>query len=120
MINILKEHTGGLIYNGQNYNNVENVLNELKEDEPFDIVLLPGKKSNIYYFLFKDWMLVKSTKEFDFMRRFNNDIPIPLNKMRGYIIEETPAMYKVSLNEDQLYLWEGWVPKCGIIQITEI
>ena len=46
----------------------------------------------------KSYMLNKSTDDFNFMRVWNNDIPMPLRLMRGEIIQESRSMYKMKLH----------------------
>jgi SNF2 family DNA or RNA helicase len=49
----------------------------------------------------KPWMLKKSSDGFDFMAKYNNDIPMPLMIMfTGGIIDETKGMVKMSLHGD--------------------
>jgi SNF2 family DNA or RNA helicase len=48
----------------------------------------------------KPWMMQKSSEGFDFMLKFNNDIPMPLKIMYGYKIDETKGMVKLVLNGD--------------------
>lgn len=46
------------------------------------------------------WMLKKSSPDFDFMTRWNNDIPMPLMMMYGYKVAETRGMIKMKLHGD--------------------
>ena len=48
----------------------------------------------------KAWMTKKSTAGFDFMQRWNNDIPMPLCIMYGNKLAETKGMVKMSLHGD--------------------
>lgn len=48
----------------------------------------------------KGWMLKKSSPDFDFMSRWNNDIPMPLMIMYGYKVAETRGMIKMVLHGD--------------------
>ena len=43
----------------------------------------------------KKWMTKKSTPEFDFMKKWNNDNPMPFLKMAGFVRKETPKMLYV-------------------------
>ncbi len=45
----------------------------------------------------KKWMTEKSSPGFDFMEKLNNDVPMPMVIMRGYILEETKGMYRMKL-----------------------
>ena len=48
----------------------------------------------------KPWMLKKSSEDFDFMLKYNNDIPMPLLIMYGVKIGETKGMVKMRLHGD--------------------
>ena len=48
----------------------------------------------------KPWLLKASTPEYDFMAKWNNDIPMPLLVMYGTKIGETPKMTKFKLHGD--------------------
>ena len=45
----------------------------------------------------KKYMTEKATPAFDFMKKFNNDNPMPFVVMTGTILEETKGMYKMDL-----------------------
>lgn len=53
-----------------------------------------------YKICVKPWMLKKSSADFDFMLRWNNDIPMPLLVMYGYKVAETKGMIKMVLHGD--------------------
>ena len=59
----------------------------------------------------KSYMTQKSTPTFDFMSKWNNDIPMPLRVMYGTKIEETRGMVKMQLHGDILAN-EGPVDVC--------
>lgn len=48
----------------------------------------------------KPYMTKESTTSFDFMRKWNNNIPMPLLVMTGTKLEETRGMVKMSLHGD--------------------
>lgn len=45
----------------------------------------------------KKYMTQKSTPGFDFMKKWNNNNPMPMRLMEGTILDETPGMYKMKL-----------------------
>lgn len=45
----------------------------------------------------KKYMTERSSPGFDFMEKWNNNIPMPLVIMKGRILEETKGMYKMEL-----------------------
>jgi hypothetical protein len=53
--------------------------------------------SREYRIKVKKWMTEKSSPGFDFMQKWNNDIPMPLVIMRGTVLEETKGMLKMEL-----------------------
>lgn len=50
----------------------------------------------------KAWMTKPSTPEFNFMEKFNKDIPMPLRVMVGRILKESPKMLYMSLHGEIL------------------
>ena len=48
----------------------------------------------------KNWMMQQSSGDFDFMKHWNNDIPMPLKIMYGYKVAETKGMVKMTLHGD--------------------
>lgn len=61
-----------------------------KQEEP--------KDDAVYRIHVKNYMTEKSVPAFDFMKKWNNDIPMPFVVMYGTIIEETKGMYKMKLH----------------------
>ena len=50
-----------------------------------------------YKITVKQYMTEKSTRNFDFMLKWNNDIPMPLCIMQGELVKETRGMYYMKL-----------------------
>lgn len=50
-----------------------------------------------YEIAVKKWMLQPATPEFDFHAKWNNNKPMPMAIMEGYILEETKGMYRMKL-----------------------
>lgn len=48
----------------------------------------------------KNWMMQQSSGDFDFMKHWNNDIPMPLKIMYGVKLGETKGMVKMRLHGD--------------------
>jgi hypothetical protein len=55
-------------------------------------------KKEIYRIEVRKYMTEKSSPDFDFMMKYNNDLPMPLRRMYGEILEETKGMYKMRLH----------------------
>lgn len=45
----------------------------------------------------KNWMLKQATEDFDFQAKWNDNKPMPMAIMEGYILQETKGMYKMKL-----------------------
>ena len=77
----------------------------------------------------RQYMTQKATSGFDFMRKYNEDKPMPMRVMYGRIVEETKGMYKMELHcrptpmsicmkcgrtlEHPVSLLYGLGPECG-------
>lgn len=46
----------------------------------------------VYTIEVKSYMTKKSEGDFDFMKKFNEDNPMPYRKMEGFVLRETPKM----------------------------
>ena len=57
----------------------------------------------------KNWMMQKSSGDFDWMQHWNNDIPMPLKIMYGVKLGETKGMVKMRLHGD---LKDRITPRC--------
>ena len=55
------------------------------------------KSVDVYRVSVKPYMTRPATPEFDFMKRWNNDVPMPLMTMCGYIEKEIRGMYYMNL-----------------------
>ena len=72
---------------------------------------------NLYHIKVKRYMTEKSSETFDFMKRFNHDVPMPSEYMSGYKIKETKGMVYMQLRMDisPYTTWQGWVIKSAIL-----
>jgi hypothetical protein len=66
-----------------------------------------------YKITVKQYMTKPSTPTFDFMQRWNNDTPMPLLSMVGYIEKETNGMYYMNLHGDILSKVSDVCMRCG-------
>lgn len=73
-----------------------------------------------YKITVKQYMLQKATPEFDFMKKWNNDIPMPLCTMVGKKLEETRGMVKMSLHGDIFSTKTLRCMKCGKTITNEV
>ena len=58
--------------------------------EKTEVVKIDGHK--LYRFTVRQYMTQRACPEFDFMAKFNNDKPMPLRTMTGWIEKETKGM----------------------------
>lgn len=114
MITLLKNWEGKVEFNKKLYDNLSCVdLSSLQEGQPFSIVLYSKNKKSVNTagksaesvdnkrerrISVKQYMTRKSTPEFDFMAKFNNDNPMPLRTMIGTVEKETKGMVYMNLH----------------------
>lgn len=71
--------------------------------------------SQEYIITVKQYMTRQATPEFDFMAKWNNNIPMPLRTMVGTIEKETPGMLYMKLHGDIITEQTQHCMKCGKI-----
>lgn len=104
MLEFLRNYNGKIYVNDALIDNKElpdiiaNTSKELKIHLEPNIPDKPVQKDPEYLIHVKGWMLNKSNNGFDFMKTWNNDIPMPLKVMAGTVLEETKGMYKMALH----------------------
>lgn len=76
----------------------------------------------VYEITVKKYMTHKSTPNFDFMKKWNDDKPMPAQTMRGIVLEETKGMIKMELRclPPMRTSWTGWIIKAAILSQKEI
>ena len=114
---------GEIIIDGVRYSSVDEIPRELELTDNMNILLIP--KENVrasqdtqasnteYRITVRQYMTRKSTPSFDFMKKWNNDIPMPLMTMIGTIEKETQGMYKMNLHADTSFIKLDRCMKCG-------
>ena len=128
MLALMKDWKGTVEINGTTYETMEDAFkgSNLKDGEQFQIKLLPKTKrakqsTNInesdekqeYRITVKKYMTEKSVPGFDFMAKWNNDEPMPLRMMTGYIDKETKGMVHMVLHGDMYAAQMCTCMKCG-------
>jgi hypothetical protein len=114
MLNVLN-YDGKLTVNGVEYNSSADALNALLNyagDVTVEINVAkapsasvtatdvpdePAKDEQTYRLKVRQYMTRKGSPEFDFMEKFNANVPMPLRVMYGQILSETKGMYRMSL-----------------------
>ena len=123
MLNMLESWKGQIEINGKQYDSIESARIENKTvSGQIHIKLLPKQlkdvgidseafqtyrkcpsehvveNSNEIEITVKKYMTEKSSPGFDFMAKWNNDVPMPLRTMKGAVIQETRGMVKMKLH----------------------
>ena len=116
MLTALKNWQGSVDINGVSYANIAAACSGFTQTNgPIHIVLHPmqnnretaGGRSVVssnaqqeYRITVKQYMTRKSTPEFDFMEKWNKDVPMPLRVMTGVKVKETRGMVYMKLHGD--------------------
>ena len=103
MLERLVNWNGSVLINDTKYDSILAVPNNITG--PVHICLYSKRKiqevkSKEMRITVRQYMTKKSTPEFDFMLKWNNDIPMPLRTMVGTIEKETPGMVYMKLHGD--------------------
>ena len=118
-MNLIKNWTGGVEIQGKRYRTIDGFPSNTPLEGPICIKLFPAGKSAVktkingtqtveedkpeeVVITVKQYMTKKSSPEFDFMAKWNNDVPMPLRTMVGHKIKETPGMVYMELHGDIL------------------
>ena len=109
MLTSLKEWKGAVEINGVKYDSVEQAIASYKVDgTDLHIKLYPVVKNPVQSvtdgaetkITVKKYMTQKATAGFDFMAKWNKDIPMPLRTMVGTVVKETKGMVYMKLHGD--------------------
>lgn len=112
MERMFQNWSGSIVINDVEYNSVkhaESVFKTLSDD--IHIILKSSNKSVLkrttecsddtqteYKVTVKQYMTKEASPEFDFMAKWNNNVPMPLRTMTGTKIKETPGMVYMKLH----------------------
>ena len=113
MLSMLKDYKGTVEINGIKYDSIQSALKSFKSDSDTITIKLSSNnqscvKSSVRALqehtqkkiTVKAYMTRKATPEFDFMRVWNNDNPMPLRTMIGTVVKETRGMVYMKLHGD--------------------
>lgn len=112
MLSMLKDYKGTVEINGEKYDSVKHAIKRFKSDSDTVTIKLSSNsekrnteqkralQSIVKKITVKQYMTEPSTKEFDFMKTWNNDIPMPLRTMVGTVEKETRGMVYMKLHGD--------------------
>jgi hypothetical protein len=123
MLEYLQDYKGNLTVDGVTYNSVSDLatqlgsesrkitmmintknekqapVNEVKKEEKHEEATLSTK---IYAIKVRQYMTKPGSPAFDFMIKYNHNVPMPMRQMVGKILEETRGMVKMELHAEIL------------------
>ena len=124
MLTMLTDYKGTVEIDGVQYDSVKDAIKRFKSDSDTVSIKLsrPRDKAQIKpveriqkKITVKQYMTEPSTPEFDFMKTWNNDIPMPLRTMVGTVEKETRGMVYMKLHGDITSEKTQRCLKCGRI-----
>jgi len=113
MLSLMQNWRGEVDVNGVHYNNISEVkISDLRSFENVTIHLSSASKKSQkssnsvltsedkkqYRIAVKQYMTKPASPDFDFMKRWNNDIPMPMRIMEGTVEKETRGMVYMKLH----------------------
>lgn len=110
MITMLQGWQGKVDINGKSYDDIKHATSDFKPDsEEIHIILHSAQEKPSmsvesvqdkveYKITVKSYMTRKSSPDFDFMAKWNNDNPMPLRTMIGTVEQETRGMVYMRLH----------------------
>lgn len=132
MITMIKNWQGKVAVNGETFDNIQSAISNFKAvSGPISIKLYPVQQTAVksvsdapqsvqsqsadvsktveIRITVKKYMTEKSSIGFDFMSKWNNDVPMPLRTMTGVVLQETRGMLKMRLHGD---IWAEKISVC--------
>ena len=120
MLTLLNDWKGEVEVNGTKYDSIKNCRFDSSLDTIHIVLHSAKKKQSIErisasetIITVKQYMTKKATADFDFMQKWNNDIPMPLRTMVGRRIKETRGMAYYELHGDIIANKMCTCMKCG-------
>lgn len=122
----LKSWSGSVEVSGQKFDSVQDAqehvlelvddvdtvtLHRSAQDASRTVLESPGSKCFIVSV--RKYMTQPAAPGFDFMAKWNNNVPMPLMTMTGTIIRETPGMYMMDLHGDLVADCGDYCMRCG-------
>ena len=114
---------GELEINGTHYKSAVDIPKDIQIDSDTTVLLIPNETVSAgqntqasdteYRVTVRKYMTNKSTPTFDFMAKWNNNVPMPLMTMVGTIEKETPGMYYMNLRADTSFTTVDRCMNCG-------
>lgn len=123
---MLKDFKGAVEINGTSYKNVNDAIKRFKSGSDTITIKLSHnreerEKTQISQsqsisqkkITVKNYMTMPATPEFDFMEKWNNNVPMPLRTMIGTVEKETKGMVYMKLHGDITSERTQYCLKCG-------
>lgn len=121
--NVLSNWSGAVEIDGTRYASVSEIPRDLALYDGMNILLKSSTEAKrtsrdsvdeqIYHIKVKPYMTKKATPDFDFMKKWNNDVPMPLVEMVGTKVKETRGMVYMKLHADTRFQTVQFCMKCG-------
>lgn len=120
-MDFIENWKGTLKIDGVEYNNISEIPKDLVLTDNTIIILNTTEKRSasqalaqaLYRVEVRQYMTKQSTPDFDFMKKWNGDVPMPMRIMVGEKIKETPGMVYMKLHSDILEEKMCTCMKCG-------
>lgn len=128
MLDKLKVWKGSIVINGKSYDAWDDAQKRATSDEKITDVILYAKANRAvesspdalatvqsveYMITVKKYMTKPSSPSFDFMEKWNNNIPMPLMRMMGTVEKETRGMVYMKLRGDFIGDTSSVCLRCG-------
>lgn len=121
--NVLSNWSGAVEIDGTRYTSVSEIPRDLALYDGMNILLKSSTEAErtqrnsvdaqIYRIKVKSYMTKKATPGFDFMEKWNNNVPMPLVEMIGTKVKETRGMVYMKLHADTRFQKVQCCMKCG-------
>lgn len=110
MLTMLKNYKGVVEINNIKYDSIQDAIKRFNSDSDTIMIKLSANHSKAkitqsetlqqYKITVKQYMTRQATPEFDFMKQWNNDVPMPYRTMIGTVEKETRGMVYMKLHAD--------------------
>ena len=111
MLSLLKDIKGEVVINDVKYKNIQDAIKRFKSNGDTITIQLSSNRENaqktqshalqsVKKITVKQYMTRQATPDFDFMKTWNNDVPMPLRTMIGTVEKETRGMVYMKLHGD--------------------
>lgn len=110
MLTMLKDYKGKVEINGKVYDSIKDAIKRFKCDDDEISIILHSTRADAnktrsdanktHKITVKQYMTKQASADFDFMKQWNDDVPMPYRTMIGTIEKETRGMVYMKLHAD--------------------